>query len=57
MFHTDPQIVQPKMEEGIIKANLFELFWLQNKKKYYTNIAMEDDSRMEMLMSRIYKID
>lgn len=57
IFHTDPQATAAKMEEGIIKANLFELFWLQNKKKYYTNIAMEDDSRMEMLMSRIYKID
>ncbi|MEK7177504.1 MAG: aldolase/citrate lyase family protein [Patescibacteria group bacterium] len=57
IFHTDPQSSATKMEEGIIKANLFELFWLQNKKKYYTNIAMEEDSRMEMLMSRIYKID
>ena len=44
------------MEDGIIKANLFELFWLQNKKKYYTNIYLEDDTRIEMLMSRIYKI-
>ena len=57
IFRTEPQFSATKMEEGIIKANLFELFWLQNKKKYYTNIAMEDDSRMEMLMSRIYKID
>lgn len=57
IFRTDSHITASKMEEGIIKANLFELFWLQNKKKYYTNIAMEDDSRMEMLMSRIYKID
>jgi len=57
IFHTDPQAAASKMEEGIIKANLFELFWLQNKKKYYTNMAMEDDNRMEMLMSRIYKID
>lgn len=57
IFHTDSQASASKMEEGIIKANLFELFWLQNKKKYYTNIAMEDDSRMEMLMSRIYKIE
>ncbi len=57
IFHTDPQATATKMEEGIIKANLFELFWLQNKKKYYTNIAFEDDSRIEMLMSRIYKIE
>lgn len=57
IFRTDPQFSALKMEEGIIKANLFELFWLQNKKKYYSNIAREDDGRMEMLMSRIYKID
>lgn len=57
VFQTDPQASAIKMEEGIIKANLFELFWLQNKKKYYTNIALEDDSRIEMLMSRIYKIE
>lgn len=57
VFATDSQITPTKMEEGIIKANLFELFWLQNKKKYYANIAFEDDSRIEMLMSRIYKIE
>ena len=57
IFTTDVQATAIKMEEGIIKANLFELFWLQNKKKYYTNIALEEDNRMEMLMSRIYKIN
>lgn len=56
VFNTDPQMTPTKMEEGIIKANLFELFWLQNKKAYYTNIYLEDDKRIEMLMSRIYKI-
>lgn len=44
------------MEEAIIKANIFELLWLQNKKRYYSAIHSEDDKRMEMLMSRIYKI-
>lgn len=57
VFATDPQATAIKMEEGIIKANLFELFWLQNKKNYYTNIFLEDDKRIEMLMSRIYKIN
>lgn len=57
VFATDSQTTPTKMEEGIIKANLFELFWLQNKKRYYTDIAFEDDTRIEMLMSRIYKID
>jgi len=45
------------MEDGIIKANLFELFWLQSKKNYYSAIFSEDDLRIEMLMSRIYKIN
>ena len=57
VFATEANATANKMEEGIIKANLFELFWLQNKKKYYTNIYLEDDSRIEMLMSRIYKIN
>lgn len=56
VFTAEPSATAAKMEEGIIKANLFELFWLQNKKKYYTNIYLEDDTRIEMLMSRIYKI-
>lgn len=45
-----------KMEDAIIKANIFELLWLESKKRYYSNIATEDASRIEMLMSRIYKL-
>jgi len=45
-----------KMEDAVIKANIFELLWLENKKRYYSNIATEDASRIEMLMSRIYKL-
>ena len=56
IFATNETASKNQMEEGIIKANLFELFWLQNKKKYYTKIYLEDDARIEMLMSRIYKI-
>jgi len=56
IFKVDHATTADMMEEGIIRANLFELFWLQNKKLYYTNISQEDDSRMAMLMSRIYKI-
>lgn len=45
-----------RIEDAIIKANIFELLWLENKKRYYSHIATEEDSRIEMLMSRIYKI-
>lgn len=57
VFSTSLAASPSQMEEGIIKANLFELLWLQNKKKYYTKIYLEDDTRIEMLMSRIYKIN
>ncbi|MBI3985229.1 MAG: citrate lyase beta subunit [Candidatus Levybacteria bacterium] len=42
-----------KVERGIIKANMFELLWLQNKKNYYSAINIEDDNRIEMLRKRI----
>lgn len=42
-----------KTGEGIIKANMFELLWVENKKNYYTAISHEDDARIEMLKSRI----
>jgi len=41
------------VEKGIIKANMFELMWLENKKNYYERIFREDDSRIVMLKSRI----
>lgn len=40
-------------EAGIIKANMFELMWLENKKNYYERIFKEDEKRIEMLKSRI----
>lgn len=42
-----------KAERGIIKANMFELLWLENKKNYYKEISEEDDSRIQMLLTRI----
>jgi len=43
----------PNIKEAIIKANQFELLWLENKKNYYSNIYTEDDSRIMMLKTRI----
>lgn len=40
-------------KEGIIKANQFELLWLENKKNYYSKIYYEDDKRIAMLKKRI----
>lgn len=37
---------------GLIKANQFELLWLQNKADYYTIISREDKERIGMLQSR-----
>lgn len=44
-----------KAEQAIIKANRFELLWLENKRNYYSNISHEDDSRIEMLKKRVIK--
>lgn len=41
------------VEKGIIKANIFELLWLENKRNYYSGIFHEDDLRIEMLKKRI----
>lgn len=40
-------------EAGIIKANMFELMWLENKRNYYESIFREDGRRIEMLKTRI----
>lgn len=42
-----------RIKEAIIKANRFELLWLENKRNYYERIYHEDESRIKMLKSRI----
>ncbi|MFA6569630.1 MAG: aldolase/citrate lyase family protein [Bacteroidota bacterium] len=42
-----------KLGDGIIKANTFELLWLENKKNYYSRIFLEDDKRIQMLKKRV----
>lgn len=42
-----------KVKQGIVKANKFELLWLENKKNYYSKIFHEDESRIEMLKKRV----
>ena len=42
-------------EEAFIKAVEFELMWLKNKQSYYTCIAQEDESRIEMMEIRFSK--
>lgn len=43
-----------KVEQGIIKANKFELLWLENKRNYYSRIFHEDELRIEMLKKRVH---
>jgi hypothetical protein len=38
--------------EGILRANLFELEWLENKAEYYGCIAREDADRIKMIRER-----
>jgi len=42
----------PGAAEGILKANLFELEWLENKADLYGCISCEDQSRIKMLSDR-----
>lgn len=42
-----------KVKNGIIKANKFELLWLENKRNYYSRIFHEDEIRIEMLKKRV----
>ncbi len=42
-----------KMARAIMKANQFELLWLENKKNYYSRIYTEDDKRIKMLRARL----
>lgn len=42
-----------KIKDAIVKANIFELLWLENKRNYYERIYHEDESRIKMLKSRI----
>lgn len=41
------------LEQGIIKANQFELLWLESKRCYYGSIYHEDEHRIEMLKKRV----
>lgn len=47
--HFDPV----RAEEGIIKANEFELLWVANKRNYYEHISKEDEDRIKMLEGRV----
>lgn len=53
VFAIPPLFDEKHAEEGIIKANRFELMWLTNKRNYYSRISKEDEARIEMLDKRV----
>lgn len=40
-------------DSAILKANEFELVWLRNKRRYYSRVKAEDESRIAMLEKRL----
>jgi len=53
VFKVQEAFDEATVERGIVKANCFELLWLENKRKYYARIADEDVERIKMLRSRV----
>ena len=49
----DKNIIDKDMKKAISLAVNFELLYLENKRKYYTMVAEEDLSRIEMLKKRV----
>lgn len=44
------------IEGALVKAVQFELLWLENKRDYYTGIAVEDGKRISMLSARFEEL-
>lgn len=42
-----------RIREGIVKANKFEILWLENKKEFYGKIFHEDNARIQHLLKMI----
>lgn len=52
IFDCPEGIPLPGAEDGILKANYFELEWLENKAELYGAISTEDVDRIKMLRKR-----
>lgn len=49
---TASSLTHQTIDQGLLNAVHFELLWLQNKQRYYENIAREDQSRFTTLENR-----
>ena len=49
---TGVEVDKKSIQEGLKSTVYFELLWLKNKQKYYSDISLEDASRIKMLDAR-----
>lgn len=52
IFDAQAALQDPQADKGILKAVGFEVLWIKNKQKFYQNISLEDNKRLEILQSR-----
>lgn len=55
IFNADA-LSMAKLRKGLLLAVEFELLWLQNKHNYYACIAKEDETRLELLSTRVLQL-
>jgi len=56
VIFTGAEVAKESIQAGLKSTVYFELLWLKNKQKYYSDISLEDASRIKMLDARWTKL-